>query len=525
MKVKDLMALDLFQQCKLLTKSIGLENTINSAMVLEAVDIENWSKKGQLILTSFYAFNVVSGEEITEFFSKMKEMGVGGLVVKMDRLITMIPDWLIELCFEYKIPLIKAPEEVSYEKIMLTIYEPILNHQEHLLRTYYDVRQKFTKVERNLRSFDQIMETLHQLLGLSCTLKINDPKVNLHYGKRFNNYIVSNRWFLQTTEFTKNVYEKLILFSQVENQTVTALNTEFRSPFSDKCSLTIYQETEETKQTDIMIVENAIDLIHKQLQMEHILKRDRYARMNNLADAILQNTPKNTEELNSLLEEANLNNYPFYQGIAFIDKEDKPLINKKELIKKLRHLRPLEIYFDHYNYTVILFNLKLEKDLVTKEEIKNIFSEDKFFSQQLLFSLSQVKQKSGLKDILFECFGTIRFNRAFFIDYVTSIDDLGVFRFFLNEHELKQINLIVPKALAALQTDHNNLFETLHTFFKSNRSYKQTAEALFLDPKTIRYRLNKVEDLLAIDLTNPMQLVNYEIGTYLLMMKGRASNE
>ncbi|MCI5684415.1 MAG: helix-turn-helix domain-containing protein, partial [Enterococcus gallinarum] len=61
-----------------------------------------------------------------------------------------------------------------------------------------------------------------------------------------------------------------------------------------------------------------------------------------------------------------------------------------------------------------------------------------------------------------------------------------------------------------------------YTFFISNRNYKKTAEALFLHSKTIRYRLNKIEQLLEIDLTNPIQLVNYEIGTYLLELKKRS---
>lgn len=314
MKIKDLIAMKLFKKCKLLTKNIGLENTISSAMVLEAMDIENWTRRNQLIMTSFYALKDASNNEITDFFQKMKEIGISGLIVKVDRLIANIPDWLIERCFEYEIPLIKAPENISYEKIMLTIYEPLLNHQEHLLRTYYDVRQQFTKVERNLRSFEQIMETFYQLIKLPCRLKIDSLGIDIHYGGNFDNYVVSQHQFLQTTEFTKNLYEKLTLFSQEQNQQITALKTEILSPLAQKCTLSIYQESSEVKQSDLMIIENVTDLIQEKLQTESILKKERYARMNNLADAILQNTPKNADELNSLLDEAHINSYPIIKG-------------------------------------------------------------------------------------------------------------------------------------------------------------------------------------------------------------------
>lgn len=526
MKIKDLLAMNLFKKCKLLTKNIGLENTISSAMVLEAMDIENWTRRNQLIMTSFYALKDASNEEISDFFQKMKEIGISGLVVKVDRLITIIPDWLIERCFEYEIPLIKAPEDISYERIMLTIYEPILNQQEHLLRTYYDVRQQFTKVERNLRSFEQIMETFYQLIELPCTLKIESLGINIHYGKNYNNYVVSNHHFLQTTEFTKNLYEHLTLFSHNQNQQIWALRTEILSPLAEKCVLTVYQEKENIKQSDLMIIENVTDLIQEKLQMESMLKKERYARMNNLADAILQNTPKNTDELNSLLNEANINTNAYYQGIVFAStNETNRPSNETIIAKKLRRLRKLEIYFDHYNYTVVLFNLKSKEDAVTKEEIKQLFTTEEIIAEQIYFSISQIKKKDELKEILIECLDTLRFNRSFFIDYVVSVNDLGIFRFFMKEDRFKQIAAVIPDKLTELCYSDQELFDTLHTFFKTNRNYKQTAEALFLHPKTIRYRLNKVEELLKIDLTNPIQLVNYEIGTYLLSMKRSSTNE
>ena len=73
-----------------------------------------------------------------------------------------------------------------------------------------------------------------------------------------------------------------------------------------------------------------------------------------------------------------------------------------------------------------------------------------------------------------------------------------------------------------MSEEDEELFTTFYTFFICNRNYKKTAEALFLHSKTIRYRLNKIEQLLEIDLTNPIQLLNYEICSYLLELKKRS---
>ena len=125
----------------------------------------------------------------------------------MDRLITIIPDRLIELCFQYEIPLIKVTTDVTYEKIILTIYEPLLYNQGHLLRTYYDARQRFTEIERNLQSYDQILSVVHQLTESPCSFSIAERDYFLHYGKKYENYVVTSREILDTNEFTKNRYE------------------------------------------------------------------------------------------------------------------------------------------------------------------------------------------------------------------------------------------------------------------------------------------------------------------------------
>lgn len=102
-----------------MTKEIGLDNEVDSAMVLEAIDIENWSRKNQLILTSFYALHDLPEKELENFFVKMRRIGISGLILKTDRFIKMIPEWFIELCFNYEIPLIKITQDISYEKFCL----------------------------------------------------------------------------------------------------------------------------------------------------------------------------------------------------------------------------------------------------------------------------------------------------------------------------------------------------------------------------------------------------------------------
>ncbi|MGX7196960.1 PucR family transcriptional regulator [Enterococcus olivae] len=522
MKIRELMSLELFKSCKLLTNDIGLENDVDSAMVLEALDIENWSRKNQLILTSFYAFQDLSEAELTVFFQKMENLGVSGIVVKMDRLITMIPDWLIALCFQHNIPLIKVEQDVSYEKIMLTIYEPLLNHQEHLLRTYYDVRQRFTKLERNQHSFSQIMDTFYELIALPCSLKIPDLEITAQYGPSYEDYRLSESNYLATTEFTKNHYEQQLLLSPDEQTKISTLSVKIPTRFKNSCTLTVFY-ADRIEEAHMMILENVIDILYARLQTEYLIKKDRYARLNHLADSLLQNTPASMDELNSLLDEAQMNRYPYYQGLAFSVDENNA--ENADILQKLASLRTPKIFFEHYHYTVILYNLKEPGERISKTDIQNILKLDASVKSKAMISISRVKEKPALKDILLECLDTIRFNQQLQMGTVLSVDELGLFRYFMQEDQSEQLELLIHEPLKRLQQDESELFQTLYAFFQNNRNYKKTAEALFLHPKTIRYRLNKIQQLLMIEQTNPLQLVNFEIATYLLKARRREAND
>ncbi|MDO6296840.1 MULTISPECIES: PucR family transcriptional regulator [Enterococcus] len=522
MQLKELIELPLFKNSKTLTGTIGLTNPVASVMVLEAIDIEKWSKKDQLILTSFYAFTDLSMDQLRVFFEKMQQIGVSGLVVKVDRLIPMIPEWIIGLSFDYQIPLIKVQQDVSYEAIMLAVYEPLLNHQTHLLRTYYEVRQRFMKVERNHSSFEQIMQEFYQLIEKPCSLRIPHLDVQVAIGQSFKNYVVTKSEPMKTIEFTKNYYEYLELFSHENNQYVTAIKVDIINPFNDLCTLIVYQKDSQIPEAKVMIIENVVDVIYERLQMEYLLKKERYNRMNNLAEAILQSTPNNSEELAALLQEAQLDRYDYYQGIAFASNTFKDKQRKIAVLHKLRALKTAHVFFEHHNYLVVLYNFQQLAQEISKKNLEKQFEVSLLSEESACLAVSEVFTKEHIKEILPQCLDAIRFNRQFYLGPILTYSDLGIFSSFIKENQLERLQQSIPPKLYQMSEEDEELFTTFYTFFISNRNYKKTAEALFLHSKTIRYRLNKIEQLLEIDLTNPIQLVNYEIGTYLLELKKRS---
>jgi purine catabolism regulator len=522
MKLRELLSIGDLKKGKILTKEIGLDNEVESAMVLEAIDIENWSKKNQLILTSFYALYDLSEKDLEDFFIKMQKIGISGLILKTDRFIKMIPEWFIDLCFRYEVPLIKITQDISYEKILLTIYEPLLNYQSHVLRTYYDVRQRFTRLERHYPSLETIMQEFYQIIKLPFTLKLIDKQIEISEGELPQEAIVLAREKLRHSDFTKNDYSLLTLYSHTNPTKQQALEVSIFNSYSTNCLLLVYLKDETVKETDLVIIENAVDVLQEKFNTENLLKKERYTRLNNLADAILQNTPKNPDELNSLLQEVNMQELDAYQALAFSTKDTNTQLIKDRVIALLRTLKAKSIFFDQHSYSAVLYNFNKEDGKITKEQLTRLLQDVLEENDTLTLAVSSLKQREGIKELLIECLDILRFNETFYNGPIVTLTDIGIFKNFIREDQIENLEELVPENLYQLAQSNYDLFETFYMFLQNNRNYKQTSEAMFLHSKTIRYRLSKVEQLLDIDLTNPLQLLNYEVSTYIIKMRRRA---
>lgn len=517
MKLHDMLHLEVFSTCKVLTGEIGITNDVESVMVLEATDIEIWGRKDQIILTSYYALSDLNKSELRDFLGKMSSIGSSALVVKMERLIKMIPEELIELCIEFEIPLIKIEKDIAYEKIVLAIYRPILNYQSYVLETYYEVRQSFTKIEKNLPSFERIMDTFYELIKRDCQLLIPEKKVHVQRLSTQEPWVILSAVPMESKKFTKNQYELVTLFSREGAQQSQALKTTIYHSHFQEVTLYVYESGRAFDDVDLMIIENLLDVVVEKLQMEYLLKRDRYNRLNSLTNALLEGSTFSIEERDDLLNEAGLAVHDYYQGVAISFKDDKVMEKRRILLNKLKMFGREMIYHDNPNNLIALFNLPDREMMITADKLKEQFAA-LFQEENLAWNIvvSRIKKRETIHEILPECLDTMKFNANFFISHCLSVDDLGIFRYFIHHDKLDELKELIPEKILALYQDAPALFETLASYLKNDKNYNKTAEELFLHPKTVRYRINKINKALNVDFEQPLNSLNYQISIYLL---------
>ena len=96
-------------------------------------------------------------------------------------------------------------------------------------------------------------------------------------------------------------------------------------------------------------------------------------------------------------------------------------------------------------------------------------------------------------------------------DKIWTYRSLGPLRFLLEVAGEKELRGYMEETLEPLLDKHSILLETLLSWFSNERQIKRTAEALFLHPNTVSYRLNKIEELLNINIKDEDDLLTIQI--------------
>lgn len=508
MLLKDVLELSVFKSATLVTpKKFGLDNRVESVMVLEGTDIDYWGRENELLLTSYFALIDLNDSEVGLFFKHLAEVPIAGLVVKVSRLIETIPEFIINLCEKYKIPLLEIPESIRYKDIMIAINEPLLNKQNHVLKSYYDTNRIYNNLPLDETTFEKIIENLSQLVNKPVKFTMPGKNIEIIIGDS----IIVNRFLkvkedILDSQFTQNFYTITTLFDKSNNQYSYSINSTVQNKVVSNFSITLYYQSidESEYEADLMVVENTVHLIRQKLQLSYLLKQEKYMLKNDLSSSILQSTTRPSYEYQVLLDEANISSNSHYKLIGFMNDKGGTRTYTNQKLNYLRSLGIPNIYYEHNEYFIVIFNIMPDEETLTKHFLNKNLPEN--MDNNIVISSEGTKE--DINNMFIECLDLLNFKSKLDIPDIVSVEDLGVFRYLT---DVDNMNKMIPSKLKELHKNDKELFNTLVELFNNNMNYTHTATALYVHPKTVRYRINKLEKLLEVDFKDSRQFTNYYI--------------
>lgn len=137
--VRELLDLPAMEGCEILAGHDGLDRVIDRVNVMEVPDVLPWVKPGELLLTTGFPLRRMN-LPLTEWLAELEASGVSVVAVKFGRYLDELPDEVLAVADELRLPLLSFPDGVGFDDVMNPALERILDHKatvlaraEHLL--------------------------------------------------------------------------------------------------------------------------------------------------------------------------------------------------------------------------------------------------------------------------------------------------------------------------------------------------------------------------------------------------------
>ncbi len=130
--VEEILALDSLKDLKLVAGKNGMKRQVSNINVMEVPDFESWVSEGQLLLTTAYSIKD-DKEALDSLIPKLAEKKLAGLVVKVPRFLSELPDTMVTAANRYDFPLIEMPAHLSHPFVINEIHQAFTKKQNELL--------------------------------------------------------------------------------------------------------------------------------------------------------------------------------------------------------------------------------------------------------------------------------------------------------------------------------------------------------------------------------------------------------
>lgn len=522
------------QRAKLVAGSTNADTEVTGIMVMEAPDIEIWGRRGLLILTSYFAMMPMDPAKIDLFFRHAKRLGIAAFIVKVERLVQTIPTEFMQACDKYQIPLIQIDKNTTYEKIISDISESIINRNAFLLKNFYDVHTHFMRLMMSQPEILQVLETLETLIGKPVTLTESIRRKSLCTDPALAEYrLLEHKPLPRKPYFNIDIQQNTVEYAAFgEGHVYTQLSITIPNLGYEEYELLIHELGEPVSDLDFMAIENTVGALQMELLKRYAMRQNSRSRLNELASDLLHGRLTTDEDMEETIYQLDLDPACPYRVVLFqFETADKELDAYDPIFSRLTDtlihyagaIFPNRLYVTRKQKVIFIIPVKdMSRSHVTNSTSQLISRLERHEQFQEFNVHATISKESSLQDIskaYQQAFDTQKIltrmgNRL----AVAAYEELGIYQLFVETENLEQLERFIPDVIWHLQRENPELLDTLSTFLNMNQNYSQTAERLFVHPKTVRYRVERLKEAYHINLDNAEESLRYSIAIRLLKL-------
>lgn len=513
MKMKDLFKK--FEDFRLLTDFSIDEEMIRRVTVIDAPDFDKFIQEGDLVLTTAYMIkdNV---EDLKALILKLKKKQAVALGLKLNRFIKKIPPECLALANEIGLAVVFIPNAYAYADIINPVLTDILNEQLKEIQLTEKIHNEFTSLLIYNKTEDQILTHLYDILKKPFYFK------DLYSQKEF-----SFVWALKEPfYFSENIPS--CFFSK------TIYGRHRKLGF-------FLMKVEEAQLSHIekMAIIHAMDTLHIKIAQNMNIDLIKEKNRNDLIQDICIHNINTQEELHNRANIFHWNLQGIWNCVIFdIDHfksnfyeqpfDSTDLERKKNdiynfIIAALKDSGVEAHYFTKSDS--IIFLIKLDnngvQDILKKQKEEVIAPIIRALKKNTALTLT-VGVGLPVTDIMFaytsynQAIEAIKISRILYIqDRISCYEEIKVYHYLVQAIKKDTLSKEMLQSLYQLQefdkANRTSYLETLGGLVKNGWDIKKTAQALFMHYNTIRYRFERIFDLIGKNQSNPQDIFELEL--------------
>ena len=519
LKISDILEIPSLKDVKVVAGKNGLEKNIRSVIYGEIPNYKNIIGN-EIVFTTGWLFRDKE-DEIANIVSSLNDKGASALVIELGRFIEIVPQNAIELANQLNFAILNVPETLGIEFIH-TVQSEIINRQTKKLEFSEKTLKLFTSKMALGENIKSLLKHLSQVLN----------KEIYYFNKYFgtNIYIGSDGAELsETTE--KNIVKWLI---DKKNFPIEVQHKKYGHiifPSEDKDSqLTDYEH---------IAIEHAITVIKLQIQKKI---SNRQIESNYRNEFIQELITDNALKIQDIQRRASLYGWNLTSGrrvvIVQIDHLDD--YNDKQNLIAIKEEIIFEIKNHFYkNFQSMIFGNFSDYIVLLLEEISNQAEERVSTLKDLCNNLRiQIEENyeytisvgiGKYNDSIKETYQSytqakkaIELGHTVYGDnHTTYYSELGLFNILEPIYQKQESRNFCREQLGAIinydKIHGTKLFESIKVLSQEDWNLKKSAEKLYIHYNTIKYRLNKICELLNLTYFSSEKKLN--IGVALKIMK------
>lgn len=163
LSLQDILGLGSFRDFRVLAGKNGLDRAVTSVSVMDAPDISDWLKGGEILMTTGYLMK----NDTSQFVSLIRSIdraNAAALFIKIHRFIDSLPREVYETAEELNFPVVSMPIGLAFTDVINPVLSLLVNEQAKRLEISEKIHRSFTSLVLNGGTFDEIIATLGKIM-------------------------------------------------------------------------------------------------------------------------------------------------------------------------------------------------------------------------------------------------------------------------------------------------------------------------------------------------------------------------